>query len=63
MTDTKCSHVLSGLTDADILKYNSYAEIDHCEDCGDPIVWSCCNEEVGIDEDGGFCPDCKEHVL
>jgi hypothetical protein len=49
------------LTDADILKYNEYAEIDHCEDCGDPIVWSCCNDEVDIDD--GFCPSCLEHVL
>ena len=59
----KCHHILAGLTDNQILEYNQYAEIDHCEDCGSAIVWSCCNAEVGIDEDGGYCPDCKEHCL
>lgn len=58
-----CIHALSGLTDQDVLNYNSYAVIDHCEDCNAPIVWSCCNDEVGIDEDGGYCRMCGEHCL
>lgn len=39
-------------------------EIDYCEDCQAPVIWSCCGIELDPSpEAGGFCSECKEHNL
>jgi hypothetical protein len=39
-------------------------EIEHCEDCNAPVIWSCCGIELDPSpEAGGTCPTCREHCL
>jgi hypothetical protein len=38
--------------------------IESCEDCGSPMIITCCNDELDPEPSaGGFCPTCKEHVI
>lgn len=58
-----CDHAMSTDTNLEIIKRElPYADIDTCEECGTPIIWSCCNIELDPYGDG-ICPNCKEHCL
>ncbi len=44
---------------AEMLDYS-----EPCEDCGAPMLISCCNDELDPEPaNGGLCPTCSEHCL
>jgi hypothetical protein len=56
MTNLACEHYD---IPKDLLEYS-----EPCEDCGAPMLISCCNDELDPEpSNGGFCPTCKEHCL
>lgn len=50
-------------TDKELENYKEWVE--QCEDCGAPVMFSCCNDELDPSPgaSGGTCPTCGEHCL